>query len=124
MGAMTSSFVYLRLHGFNDEHRGEYTMDDLAEIAKEIHSWRVMGMDVFCFILNDLEPTRQPSPSSSTTRKSSSLQPWDKWCAMPKNAKQLEVFVYRLSNEDVPVAPKKPKSTLLSFFGKKQVCNT
>ena len=102
--------MYLRLHGHNDEHRGEYSQDELTEIAQQIHSWREQGMEVFCFLLNDLEPT------TAITQKS---QPWDKWCAMPKNAKQLEYHVYNLSNENIPDAPKKPTSTLLNFFGKR-----
>ena len=110
-GKVHSNFVYIRLHGRNDEHRGEYTMNELTEIAQQIHSWREKGIEVFCFLLNDLEPT--------TSQKSQSpSQPWDKWCAMPKNAKQLEYHVYRLSNGNIPDAPKKPKSTLLNFFGK------
>lgn len=111
---MTSSsgFVYVRLHGINDEHRGEYTLSQLEEIAEQIHNWRRVGMNVFCFILNDLEP----STSSLATGMSNS---WRNWCAMPKNAKQLEKLVFDLSNEKVPSAPKMPKANLLNFFGVK-----
>ncbi|KAL7555231.1 hypothetical protein ACHAWF_018886 [Thalassiosira exigua] len=112
VGVLPSNFVYLRLHGFNDEHRGEYSMDQLRDIANQIHSWRTQGLDVFCYILNDLEPTKH-----TTTKQR--LQPWDKFCAMPKNAKQLESLVYTMSKEDVPDAPKKPKNTLHNFFTKK-----
>jgi uncharacterized protein YecE (DUF72 family) len=114
-GGMHSNFVYLRLHGFNDMHRGEYSLSQLEGIAKQIHSWRVQCLDVYCFILND----REPSTLSGRSPKKTSVQPWDSWCAMPKNAKQLECLVYGLSNEDTPDGPKKPKSTLLNFFGKR-----
>ncbi len=120
-GNINSSLVYLRLHGCNDEHRGEYTMSQLEEVAKQIHNWRTVGLDVFAFFLNDLEPTPTAvqllSPSKNQNQK---LQPWDGWCAMPKNAKQLESIVYRLSNELIPDAPKKPKNTLLNFFSGKR----
>lgn len=104
-----SGFVYVRLHGSNDEHRGEYAMEDLHDAATQISYWRKRGLDVFCFILNDMEP--------QDTR--ASLKAHNKWCAMPKNAKQLEIAVYEISNEDVPNPPKKPKATLLKFFDKK-----
>mmetsp|Transcript_25998 Transcript_25998/g.55890 ORF Transcript_25998/g.55890 Transcript_25998/m.55890 type:complete len:478 (+) Transcript_25998:552-1985(+) len=113
-GNLLSGFVYLRLHGFNDEHRGEYSVNQLREIAQQIHYWREQGLEVYCYFLNDLGPTQCSSP-----KKSAPQQHWDKWCAMPKNAKQLEALVYRQSKEDIPDAPKKLKSTLLNFFGKK-----
>jgi uncharacterized protein YecE (DUF72 family) len=109
-GGMQSNFVYLRLHGSNDEHRGEYSLSQLEGIAKQIHSWREQYLDVYCYILNDQLPGHKP--------KNTPVQPWDSWCAMPKNAKQLEYLVYGLSNEDIPDGPKKPKSTLLNYFGK------
>jgi uncharacterized protein YecE (DUF72 family) len=103
-----SGFVYIRLHGSNDEHRGDYSMEDLKDAANQISSWRTKGLDVFCFILNDMEPL--------TNTKA--IEPHEKWCAMPKNAKQLEGLCI-LSKEDAPKPPKKPKATLLNFFGKK-----
>lgn len=114
-----SSFVYMRLHGSNNEHLGEYSIDQLEEIAKQIHTWRLEGLDVFCFILNDLEPT---TAAATTIKKCTPglLSSVDKWCAMPKNAKQLESCVYGLSNEEIPAAPKKPKHTMHSYFGKKE----
>jgi len=114
-GGMYSNFVYLRLHGFNDEHTGEYSVSQLEEIANQIHSWRQRCLDVFCFFLNDQDPGKLMGLSP----KKLVSQPWNNWCAMPKNAKQLEHIVYRLSKEDTPDAPKKPKSTLLNFFGKR-----
>ena len=131
-GNIQSSFVYLRLHGSNDEHRGEYTLSQLEEVANQIHIWRSSGLDVFAFFLNDLEPTITTLPGRSPSKKqhqeSSPLpspskpkvHPWDGWCAMPKNAKQLESFVYQRSNESIPNAPKKPKTTLLNFFSGKK----
>jgi len=103
-----SGFVYIRLHGSNDEHRGDYSMEDLEDAAKQISSWRAKGLDVFCFILNDLEPR-------NVTK---AIELHEKWCAMPKNAKQLEGLCV-LSKEDAPKHPKRPKATLLNFFGKK-----
>lgn len=128
-GNITSSFVYLRLHGSNDEHRGEYTISQLEEVARQIRTWRNIGLDVFAFFLNDLEPTpTQQSPSKKQQQSSfpqcsplkQKSQPCDGWCAMPKNAKQLESIVYQLSNESIPDAPKKPKTTLHNFFSGKK----
>ena len=115
-GCIETNFVYLRLHGSNDEHRGEYSEAQLEEIARQIHLWRGQGKEVFCFLLNDMNPT---AISSSSPAKPTSAKPWDKYCAMPKNAKQLESLVYRLAQEDTPDAPKKPKRTLHNFFAKK-----
>ena len=113
--AELSNFVYVRLHFDNDEHRGEYSVEQLTEISQQIHKWRVEGKEVYCFFLNDQAPTPQtPQKKSATIPK-----PWDKWCSMPKNARQLESLVYKLSNEALPVGPKKPKNTMLSFFGKR-----
>ena len=60
---------------------------------------------MFCLFLNDMEPI-----NTKAVRK---------WCAMPKNAKQLEEAVYAISKEHPIPPPKKPKATLLSFFGEK-----
>ena len=90
-------------------------MDQLTEISQQIHKWRVEGKEVYCFFLNDQAPNlHSPQKKSATTP-----QPWDRWCSMPKNARQLESLVYKLSNESIPDGPKKPKSTMLSFFGKR-----
>ena len=110
-----SDFVYVRLHFDNDEHKGEYSMDQLTEISQQIYKWRVEGKEVYCFFLNDQAATQQtPQKKSATIPK-----PWDRWCSMPKNARQLESLVNKLSNEALPDGPKKPKSTMLSFFGKR-----
>ena len=109
-----SDFVYVRLHFDNDEHKGEYSINQLTEISQQIHKWRVEGKEVYCFFLNDQAPTTQ-SPQT----RPANAQPYDKWCSMPKNARQLESLVYKLSNESIPDGPKKPKSTMLNFFGKR-----
>ena len=88
-------------------------MDQLREIADQIHIWRMQCLDVFCFLLNDMDPSAPSSPLKSSS------DPWDRWCAMPKNAKQLEKLVYGLSNQTIPRPPKQPLTTLLNFFGKK-----
>ena len=101
-------FVYVRLHGTNDEHRGDYSVEDLQNAAEQISFWRMKGLDVFCFILNDMEPLNKKAS-----------KPYEKWCAMPKNAKQLENLCHQITKDDVPPPPKKPKATLLNFFAKK-----
>ena len=108
-----SRIVYVRLHGTNDEHRGEYNVIQLKEISEQVHNWRMEGLDVYCFFLNDLEPSSlTPSPKCCADHS-------EKWPAMPKNAKQLEKLVFDLANEQIPSAPKKPKATLQNFFTKK-----
>ena len=111
--SITSTIVYLRLHGTNDQHKGEYSSKHLEEISEQIHRWRTEGLDVYCFFLNDLEP------SSLDASQKASLDRYEKWAAMPKNAKQLEKMVFCLSNEQIPDAPKKPKATVLDYFAKK-----
>ena len=110
-----SDFIYVRLHFDNDEHRGEYSMNQLTEISQQIHKWRVEGKEVYCFFLND----QAPSPQTPQKKSATTPQPWEKYSAMPKNARQLESLVYKLSNEPIPYGPKKPKNTMLSFFGKR-----
>lgn len=105
-----SGFAYVRLHGSNDEHRGDYAIEDLKDAAEQIYTWRRKGLDVFCYILNDMEPLD----------KKTVLKQHERWCAMPKNAKQLEEEVYKISPDQAPKPPKKPKATLLNFFGSKK----
>ncbi|EJK55008.1 hypothetical protein THAOC_25308 [Thalassiosira oceanica] len=107
-----SDFAYVRLHGHNDEHSGEYSLSELQEAAEQIDSWRRNGVTVYCFVLVNSEPNQAP--------KKKGAKAWDKWCAMPKNAKQLESLVHALSDEPIPPAPKTPKKTLLNFFGTKK----
>ena len=111
--SVTSTIVYLRLHGTNDQHRCEYRSNQLKEISEKIHRWRTQGLDVYCFFLNDLEP------ASHVTYHKASMDQCEKWAAMPKNAKQLEKMVFCLSNEQIPGAPKRPKGSVLDYFAKK-----
>ena len=90
-------------------------MHQLTEISQQIHKWRVEGKEVYCFFLND----QAPSPQTPQKKSATTPQPWEKYSAMPKNARQLESLVYKLSNEPFPDGPKKPKNTMLSFFGKR-----
>lgn len=108
--SLMSSIIYIRLHGTNDEHRGEYNPNQLGEISEQIHNWRMQGFDIYCFFLNDLEPTSPINGGDGQHHR---------WAAMPKNAKQLEKLVFDLANEQIPDAPKKPKATLLNYFSKK-----
>jgi uncharacterized protein YecE (DUF72 family) len=110
--AAGAGIVYVRLHGSNDEHTGEYNADQLNEIGQQIHNWRIQGRDVYCFFLNDC------APSMSSPQKSHA-EYYEKWASMPKNAKQLEKLVFELSKEEIPDAPTKPKATMLNFFTKK-----
>lgn len=117
----TADFVYVRLHGTNDGHSSEYTLPQLEAIASQLHKWRVEGLTVFAMILNDLKPAGvSESGTSGCTSASTKMEPWSKWSAMPKNAMQLKVLVHSLAEEEVPKAPKKPRTTLFSFFGKKK----
>ena len=111
--SVTSTIVYLRLHGTNDQHRCEYRSNQLKEMTEQIHSWRTQGLDVYCFFLNDLEP------ASHVTYHKASMDQCEKWAAMPKNAKQLEKMIFCLSNEQIPDAPKRPKGSVLDYFAKK-----
>ena len=99
---MTADFVYVRLHGANDEHTYEYSKAQLEEIATQLHAWRSEGKAVYTMMLNDLRPTAAGS-----------------WAAMPRNAKQLIASVYSLAGTAPPPAPKKPRVTMNSFFGPK-----
>eukprot|EP00965_Chrysotila_dentata_P247922 6208040-Pleurochrysis_carterae.AAC.4 len=87
------SWMYVRLHGRNDEHTYCYTDDELRNIARVLHVWRQRGLDVFCFFLND-----------------------DREAAMPRNARTLRELAYELAEEREPRMPKQPK-LLTDFFG-------
>lgn len=125
-GAIHSNFVYVRLHGSNDEHCGDYSMIQLKIIAQQIHTWREQGLVIFCFFLNDQDPSSSSLVDDDTIMASPKKklklpqqQPWkNNWYAMPKNAKQLEHIVYQLSKEDIPDPPKKSQTKLFNFFGK------
>jgi uncharacterized protein YecE (DUF72 family) len=106
----TADFVYVRLHGANDEHTYDYSPAELGAIAPQLHMWRKRGLTIFVFMINDLRPAKDASQSSSSPVA---------WASMPKNAQQLEQQVYALSGSEAPPAPKRPKKTLFNFFSKK-----
>lgn len=112
----TADFVYIRLHGTNDEHACEYTTTQLDTIASQLHAWRTRGLAVFVFLLNDLAPS---GGGGSPKKASSTASSCEAWSAMPKNAHQLLTRVYSLANETPPRAPKQPRSTITSFFSPK-----
>ena len=99
-------------------------MTQLKSIAQQIHTWREQGLDIFCFFLNDQDPSCSSlvdDDSISSPKKKLTLQqqPWkSNWSAMPKNSKQLEHLVNQLSNENIPDPPKKSQSKLFNFWGK------
>ena len=51
----TAAFVYLRMHGPDDNHLygGSYTYDNLAWWADRIWEWEDMGKDVYVYFNND-----------------------------------------------------------------------
>lgn len=90
------SWMYVRLHGTNDEHTGRYSEDELRRQAvPAIVAWLRRGIDVYAYLLND-----------------------DDEAAMPQNAKSLEFMCYQELGTSVPAAPKQVKS-IASFFTKK-----
>lgn len=93
---VTADFVYVRLHGDNDEHSYCFSDRELAVYAEQLHLWRERGLDVFCFLLND-----------------------DASAAMPRNAKRIIELTHALAGESVPSGPKPShQRSLESFFGK------
>jgi uncharacterized protein YecE (DUF72 family) len=105
---ITADFVYVRLHGANDQHTFEYSHEQIATIAAQLHTWRSRGLSLFVYTLNDLSPVEGNGSSGVSS-----------WAAMPRNAQQLEMQVHSLGGGAVPPAPKKPKKTMMSFFAKK-----
>ena len=89
---VTADFVYVRLHGRNDEHTYNYSDDELKPIAAALHSWRRRGIDVYAFLLND-----------------------DAAASMPRNARRLKELTHGLAREAVPDAPKQPRG-IGAFF--------
>ncbi|CAE7949025.1 yunF [Symbiodinium sp. KB8] len=93
----TADFVYVRLHGNNDAHQYRYTDEELSRYAQQLHDWRLQGLRVFCYLLND-----------------------DAGAAMPQNAKRLHELCCRLAGEAPPRGPKLAKQrSLRSFFAAK-----
>lgn len=90
----TADFAYCRLHGDNDGHSYCYSDEELMGYASQVHAWRVRGLDVYCFLLNDSAEA-----------------------AMPKNAKRLMEIAHGLASEPVPRGPALARQrTLNSFF--------
>ena len=89
---VTADFVYVRLHGRNDEHSYRYTEEELRQIAAALHGWRLRGLSVYVFVLSD-----------------------DERGAMAHNAHMLRGMVHALAKEPVPRAPKEPRG-LGAFF--------
>jgi len=92
-------WVYVRLHGANDEHTGSYSDDDLRRQAvPAIVSWLRRGIDVYAYILCDNDDDGCDSVAS-----------------MPHNAKRLEELCYEKLGMSVPKPPKHVPS-IASFF--------
>ena len=89
---VTADFVYVRLHGRNDEHQYRYTDEELRPIAAALHGWRLRGLSVYAFVLSD-----------------------DERGAMAHNAHTLRGMAHALAREPVPRAPKEPRG-LGAFF--------
>ena len=92
---VTGDWVYVRLHGDNDEHSYDYSDAELWPYAHQVHEWRSRGLDCYVFFLNESGPPG---------------------CAMPKNARRFRGMLAELAGEKVPRAPKQPASTILNFF--------
>lgn len=89
-------WVYVRLHGTNDEHSGRYSDADLKRQAvPAICDWLRQGIDVYAYILCD-----------------------DENAGMPLNAKSLERLCHEELGTEIPRAPKEVRS-IASFFSKK-----
>ncbi len=89
-------WVYVRLHGTNDEHSGIYSDDELRlQAVPVICQWLRRGIDVYAYILCDNDHA-----------------------GMPKSAKSLERLAHTELGTKIPRAPKQV-TTITSFFGKK-----
>ncbi|MDF3308249.1 DUF72 domain-containing protein [Rhodococcus sp. T2V] len=53
--AVTSDFVYLRLHGDKEQYASGYTDEALDEWARKIERWRGQGLDCFAYFDNDMK---------------------------------------------------------------------
>ena len=51
--ALTTDFVYVRLHGPDGAYKGSYDDDSLNGWAEQIRTWRDDGRDCWCFFDND-----------------------------------------------------------------------
>jgi uncharacterized protein YecE (DUF72 family) len=50
---VTSTFVYVRLHGSRQLYTSDYTDSELSEWAGRIERWRSEGLDVYVYFDND-----------------------------------------------------------------------
>ncbi|HIC80166.1 MAG TPA: DUF72 domain-containing protein [Kiloniellaceae bacterium] len=53
--AVTTDFVYLRLHGPREAYAGTYGPRRLGRLALQVDDWRRQGLDVFVFFDNDAQ---------------------------------------------------------------------
>jgi uncharacterized protein YecE (DUF72 family) len=51
--AMTTDFVYVRLHGPKDAYRGQYDNDTLCGWADAFSTWSRRGKTIYCYFDND-----------------------------------------------------------------------
>lgn len=89
----TAPFAYVRLHGGCDDHAYDYGEDELRRLAAVVHGWRMRGIEVWAFVLNDSEQA-----------------------AMPRNAEALKRLAHEIAGEPVPRPPKAAAATLAGFF--------
>jgi uncharacterized protein YecE (DUF72 family) len=50
---VTTSFVYLRMHGPQGAYEGSYSDKELKKWAEKIGNWSRSGLDVYCYFDND-----------------------------------------------------------------------
>ena len=51
---ITAGFVYIRLHGPNDDaYQGSYSKRQLTSWARKFHNWAEGGKEIYCFFDND-----------------------------------------------------------------------
>ena len=87
------TWMYIRLHGNNDEHYGRYSDEDLQkQVLPAILYWLKRGIDVFVYILND-----------------------DDNAGMPLSAMSLQRLCYEALKCKIPKAPKQVAS-ITNFF--------
>ncbi|KAJ1450574.1 hypothetical protein M885DRAFT_531980 [Pelagophyceae sp. CCMP2097] len=94
-GIQTADWIYIRLHGNNDEHTYRHSDAELSSYAEQVHSLRGRpGMEsVYVSFLND-----------------------DSKGAMLQNAQTFRNLVHALDGDAPPRAPKQPRRTIDSFF--------
>lgn len=50
---LTTSFVYVRLHGPQGPYEGKYSSEELASWAEDTLKWSFEGREIFCYFDND-----------------------------------------------------------------------